>query len=144
MKSFLAKNEELNNKKWYVVDAKTAPLGKIAVKVANLLSGKEKPIYTPNVDCGDNVIVINADQVQLTGKKLTDKLYYRHSEYQGGLKCRTAEEQIKLDSRKVIEMAVSGMLPKTRLGRQMYRKLHVYKDDKYDQVAQKPEKVEVL
>lgn len=144
MKSFLAKNEELNNKKWYVVDAKTAPLGKIAVKVANLLSGKEKPIYTPNVDCGDNVIVINTDQVQLTGKKLTDKLYYRHSEYQGGLKCRTAEEQIKLDSRKVIEMAVAGMLPKTRLGKQMYRKLHVYKDDKFEQVAQKPEKVEVL
>lgn len=143
MKTYVAKEKELN-KKWFLLDCSTAPLGKIAVKAANILSGKEKPIYTPNVDCGDYLVIINSNKVVLTGKKLDDKLYYRHSEYQGGLKVRTAKEQIDKDSRKVVEMAIKGMLPKTKLGADMFRKLFVYKDDKHNQVAQKPEKVEVL
>lgn len=142
MKTFVAKTEDLK-RVWYVIDASTAPLGRVVTKVAKLLMGKEKPLFTPNVDCGDYVIVLNADNVVLTGKKLDDKMYYRHSGYQGGLTERSAKEQIERDSRKVIEHAVKGMLPKSALGRNMFKKLFVYKDANHKHQAQKPIKVGV-
>lgn len=137
MNTFVAKKENIE-RKWYVIDASVAPLGRITTKVAKILMGKEKPIFTPNCDCGDYVIVINSDNLKLTGLKLKDKIYYRHSGYKGGLRQRTAKEQIEKDSRFVIEHAVKGMLPKTKLGEDMFRKLFVYKDNKHTHQAQKP------
>ena len=137
MNTFVAKKENIE-RKWYVIDASAAPLGRITTKVAKILMGKEKPIFTPNCDCGDYVIVINSDKLVLTGLKMNDKIYYRHSGYKGGLRQRTAKEQIEKDSRFVIEHAVKGMLPKTKLGEDMFRKLFVYKDNKHTHQAQKP------
>lgn len=142
MKTVAAKNEDIK-RDWFIIDAACAPLGRVVTKVASLLMGKGKPIYTPNVDCGDYVIVVNADNVVLTGKKLTDKKYYRHSGYPGGIKERSASEQIKKDSRKVFEHAVKGMLPKSALGRNMFKKLFVYKDENHKHQAQKPTKIGV-
>ncbi|HHW10588.1 MAG TPA: 50S ribosomal protein L13 [Firmicutes bacterium] len=136
-RTFMAKDGELD-KKWYVVDAEGQTLGRLATKVATLLRGKHKPAYTPHVDSGDYVIVVNAEKVQLTGKKLTDKIYYRHSQYPGGLKSITAGDFIAKNPRKVIELAVWGMLPKNHIGRKQIRKLKVYAGPDHPHEAQKP------
>ena len=126
-------------RKWYVVDAADYTLGRLASQVAAVLRGKNKPIYTPFIDCGDNVIVINAEKVQFTGKKLDQKVYYKHSDYVGGMKETTLRELMQKNPEKVVELAVKGMLPKGPLGREMYKKLHVYAGPDHDQAAQKPE-----
>ncbi|MEB3752684.1 MULTISPECIES: 50S ribosomal protein L13 [Geobacillus] len=140
--TYMAKPNEVE-RKWYVVDAAGKTLGRLASEVAALLRGKHKPIFTPHVDCGDHVIVINADKVELTGKKLTKKLYYRHSLYPGGLKVRTALEMRTNYPEQMIERAVRGMLPKGSLGRQMFKKLHVYRGSEHPHQAQKPEVYEL-
>ena len=126
-------------KKWYVVDATDMTLGRLASNVANVLRGKNKPIYTPNVDTGDYVIVINAEKVVVSGKKLDQKIYYHHSDYVGGMKETTLREMLNTHPDRVIEHAVKGMLPKGPLGRQMYTKLFVYAGPDHKQQAQKPE-----
>ena len=126
-------------KKWYVVDATDMTLGRLASNVANVLRGKNKPIYTPNIDTGDYVIVINAEKIKVTGKKMDQKIYYRHSDYVGGMKETTLKEQLAKKPESVIEMAVKGMLPKGPLGRQMYTKLFVYAGPEHKHQAQKPE-----
>lgn len=126
-------------RKWYVVDATGLTLGRLASQVATVLRGKNKPTYTPFLDCGDNVIVINASKVKVTGKKLDQKVYYNHSEYVGGMKETTLKEMMEKHPERVIELAVKGMLPKGPLGRQMYTKLHVYAGPDHEQAAQKPE-----
>ena len=140
--SYMQKKEEVV-RNWYVIDAEGISLGRLAAKVSNVLQGKHKPTYTPHVDCGDNVIVINAEKVNLTGNKLNDKIYYNHSGYTGGLRERTAKEMIEKYPVEMIERAVKGMLPKTRLGRQMYKKLFVYAGTEHPHTAQKPEVMEV-
>ena len=134
MNTFMQKKETVD-RKWYIVDAEGANLGRLATQVATILKGKHKVTYTPHVDCGDYVIVINASKVNLTGKKLSDKMYYNHSRYAGGLLEKYPEE--------MVERAVKGMLPKGPLGRQMFRKLHVYKDANHEQMAQKPIELKV-
>jgi len=126
-------------RKWYVVDAKGKTLGRLASEVAALLRGKHKPQYTPHVDTGDFVIVINAKEVQLTGKKLANKIYYRHSGWPGGLKKTTAADMRNTRPERMIELAVKGMLPKTSLGRRQLRKLKVYAGPEHPHQAQKPE-----
>ena len=138
MKSYIAKPQEVE-RKWYVVDAAGKPLGRVASQVASILRGKNKPTFTPNVDCGDFVIVINAEKVVLTGKKLDQKVYYHHSDYVGGMKETTLREMMAKKPEAVIEMAVKGMLPKGPLGRTMIKKLHVYAGPEHEQQAQKPE-----
>lgn len=138
MKSFMASPETVE-RKWYVVDAENQTLGRLASEVAKVLRGKNKPIYTPHIDTGDFVIVINADKIAVTGKKLDQKKYYRHSDYVGGLKETTLREMLDKKPEKVIELAVKGMLPKGPLGRQMYTKLHVYAGAEHPHAAQKPE-----
>ncbi|MGC8976534.1 MAG: 50S ribosomal protein L13 [Candidatus Ratteibacteria bacterium] len=136
MKTQIAKKVE---RKWYIVDATGQILGRLASKVAEILMGKHKPIYTPNVDTGDYVIVINAEKIRVTGKKLLDKIYYRHTGYMGHLK---EEKLISLLNRRpeaVIKIAVKGMLPKNSLGRKMLKKLKVYKGNEHPHIAQKPE-----
>lgn len=142
MKTFMQKKETVD-RKWYVIDAEGQTLGRLASKAATVLKGKHKPTYTPHVDCGDNVIIINASKVVLTGNKLNDKMYYNHSRYAGGLRERTAGVMLEKYPEEMVERAVKGMLPKGRLGRQMYRKLHVYAGSEYEQVAQQPIKMEV-
>ncbi len=138
MRTLFAKKGEIQ-KKWYLVDANDVVLGRLAVTVADRLLGKHKPIYTPNVDTGDFVVVINAEKVKLTGRKLDSKVYYRHSGYPGGIKSQTARERLSKYPEKVITAAVWGMLPKGRLGRAMIKKLKVYKGDEHPHQAQKPE-----
>lgn len=140
--SYMQKKEEVV-RNWYVVDAEGISLGRVAAKVANVLQGKHKPTYTPHVDCGDYVIVVNAEKVNLTGNKLNDKIYYNHSGYTGGLRERTAREMIENYPVEMVERAVKGMLPKTRLGRQMYKKLFVYAGSEHPHAAQQPEVMEV-
>ena len=135
-----ASNIEL---KWYVIDAKGKPLGRVASKAAVMLRGKHKATYTPHVDCGDNIIIINAKEVTLTGNKLDKKIYYNHSGYTGGLRQRTAKEMRENYPVEMVERAVKGMLPKGRLGRQMYKKLFVYEGPEHKHQAQKPEQVEI-
>ena len=142
MKTYVAKPQTVT-RKWYVVDASGKPLGRLASEVAKILSGKHKPIYTPHVDTGDFVIVINADKVQLTGKKLDQKYYRYHTGYPGGLKSIAYREMMKKNPEKVIELAVKGMLPKNRLGRQMFKKLKVYSGPEHKHEAQKPEVYEI-
>ena len=132
-------NAKSINRKWYVIDASEMILGRLASKVALILSGKGKPAYSPNQDHGDNVIIINSDSVRLSSNKADKKQYFRHSRYPGGGKFRSFKEQMALDSTKVIQDAVHGMLPKTTLGRQIISKLHVYKGDSHPHAAQKPE-----
>lgn len=127
------------DRKWYVVDAEGQTLGRLAAKVANVLRGKTKPIYTPFLDTGDYVIVINADKVKVTGKKMEQKKYYRHSDYVGGMKEATLKEMLERHPERVIELAVKGMLPKGKLGRTMYKKLFVYAGNEHKHEAQKPE-----
>ena len=142
MKTFMLKKEEVEHK-WYVIDAEGNPLGKVAALAAHVLRGKNKPTYTPHVACGDNVIIINAEKVKLTGNKLEDKMYYNHSGYPGGLRERNAKTMIEKYPVEMVERAVKGMLPKTSLGRQMFRQLFVYKGAEHKQAAQKPESLEV-
>lgn len=138
MKTQFAKKGDIE-RKWYVLDARDAVLGRLATKVATRLRGKNKPIFTPNVDTGDFVIVINAEKVRLTGKKLTDKVYYHHTGYIGGIKAQTAKELLKKTPEKIIEKAVWGMIPKNRLGRTIIKKLKVYKGAEHPHKAQTPE-----
>ena len=141
MNTFMANPDKID-RKWYVVDAEGCTLGRLASEVANVLHGKNKPIYTPHVDCGDYVIVVNADKIKVTGKKLDQKIYYRHSEYVGGMKETTLRELLAKKPERVIELAVKGMLPKGPLGRQMYTKLFVYAGPDHKHAAQKPETLE--
>lgn len=129
-------------RKWYVVDATGYTLGRLASEVAKVLRGKNKPIFTPHMDCGDNVIVINAAKVKVTGRKLDQKIYYRHSEYVGGMKETTLREMMAKKPERVVELAVKGMLPKGSLGNDMYKKLHVYAGPEHEHAAQKPEALE--
>ena len=138
MKTQFAKKGEIE-RKWYVVDAKDAVLGRLATKIATYLRGKNKPVFTPNVDTGDFIIVINADKVRLTGRKLDDKVYYHHTGYIGGIKAQTAKAMIDKRPEKIIEKAVWGMLPKNTLGKQMLKKLKVYKGAEHPHKAQAPE-----
>ena len=142
MNSFMEKKETVD-RKWYVIDAEDVVLGRLATKVATVLKGKHKPIYTPHVDCGDFVIVVNAEKVKLTGNKLNDKMYYNHSGYVGGLRERNAKTMIEKYPEEMIERAVKGMLPKNRLGNQMYKKLFVYAGPDHKQSAQKPIELKV-
>ena len=127
------------DRKWYVVDAEGMTLGRLASEVAKVLRGKNKAIFTPHIDTGDYVIVVNAEKIKVTGKKLEQKIYYNHSDYVGGMKETTLKEMMEKHPERVIELAVKGMLPKGPLGRQMYTKLHVYAGPDHEQAAQKPE-----
>ena len=138
MKSYMQKKETVE-RKWYVIDATDMPLGRLASPVASILRGKNKATYTPHIDCGDYVIIINAEKVKLTGNKLTDKIYYSHSRYAGGLRERTAKEMIEKYPVEMVEKAVKGMLPHNRLGRACFKKLFVYKGENHPHMAQKPE-----
>ena len=142
MKSFLQTKENIE-RKWYVIDAEGKNLGRVATKAAHILRGKHKPSYTPYVDCGDYVIIINAQKVNLTGNKLIDKKYYNHSGYTGGLRTRTAKEMVSKYPVEMVETAIRGMLPNGRLGRQMYKKLFVYEGETHPHMAQKPEVLEM-
>ncbi|HLS35570.1 MAG TPA: 50S ribosomal protein L13 [Bacillota bacterium] len=142
MRTFMA-NENNIERKWLLVDAEGKRLGRLASEVATILRGKHKPTYTPHVDTGDYVVVINADKIEFSGKKLTDKLYYRHSNYPGGLKVRNAAEMMDKFPERVVEIAVEGMLPKNKLGRKMIKKLHVYKGPEHKHEAQQPEEYEL-
>ena len=130
-------------RKWYVVDAADQTLGRLASQVASVLRGKNKPTYTPSMDTGDYVIVVNADKIKVTGKKLDQKIYYRHSDYVGGMKETTLKELLAKKPEDVITFAVKGMLPKGPLGRQMIKKLHVYAGPEHNHAAQKPEVLEI-
>ena len=138
MKSYMASPATIE-RKWYVVDATGYTLGRLTSEVAKVLRGKNKPIYTPHIDTGDYVIIVNADKVKVTGKKLDQKIYYRHSDYVGGMKEATLREMMDKKPEKVIELAVKGMLPKGPLGRTMYKKLFVYAGAEHGHEAQKPE-----
>jgi large subunit ribosomal protein L13 len=138
----IAKNSEIQ-RKWYVVDATDKPLGRLATQVAQVLTGKVKPIYTPNVDCGDYVIIINADKVSLSGDKIHNKKYYNVSGFPGGLRTRTAGEMLNKYPTEMVERTVHGMLPKGRLGRQIEKKLFVYAGAEHKHAAQKPEVLEI-
>jgi large subunit ribosomal protein L13 len=143
MKTTFMANKANIERKWYVVDAEGQTLGRLAAEVAKVLRGKHKPTFTPHVDTGDFVIVINAEKVKLTGKKLTNKFYFRHSGYPGGTTFTSVEQMMAKFPTRVIEHAVKGMLPKNRLGAQMYRKLNVYAGAEHPHAAQKPEKLEL-
>ncbi len=138
MKTFMASPATID-RKWYVVDATDMTLGRLASEVAKVLRGKNKAIFTPHIDTGDYVVVINASKVKVTGKKMDQKIYYHHSDYVGGMKETTLREMMAKKPEKVIELAVKGMLPKGPLGRQMFTKLHVYAGPEHAQAAQKPE-----
>ncbi|MCI9082266.1 MAG: 50S ribosomal protein L13 [Lachnospiraceae bacterium] len=138
MKTFMASPATIE-RKWYVVDAEGKTLGRLASEIAKVLRGKNKPIFTPHIDTGDYVIVVNADKVKVTGKKLDQKIYYHHSDYVGGMKETTLKEMLANKPERVVELAVKGMLPKGPLGRQMYKKLFVYAGPEHKHEAQKPE-----
>ena len=138
MTTFMA-NPDKVERKWYVVDADGLTLGRLASEVAKILRGKNKPVFTPHVDTGDYVIVVNADKIHVTGTKLHQKVYYRHSDYVGGLKSCTLKELMEKHPTAAVEYAVKGMLPKGPLGRQMFTKLHVYAGPDHKHAAQKPE-----
>lgn len=141
MKSYMASPATIE-RKWYVVDATGYTLGRMASEIAKVLRGKNKPQYTPHIDTGDNVIVINADKIKVTGKKMDQKIYYNHSDYVGGMKETTLKEMMAKKPEAVIELAVKGMLPKGPLGRSMIKKLHVYAGAEHGHDAQKPEVLE--
>ncbi|WP_102029442.1 50S ribosomal protein L13 [Salirhabdus sp. Marseille-P4669] len=140
--TYIAKDSEVT-RKWYVVDAEGKTLGRMASEVAAILRGKHKPTYTPHVDTGDHVIIVNANKVHLSGNKLSDKMYYRHSNYPGGLKSRTADEMRTNYPERMIELTIKGMLPKNSLGRKMIKKLHVYAGPEHKHQAQNPEVYEL-
>lgn len=138
--TYMQRKEDLE-RTWYVIDAEGQSLGRLATKVANVLRGKHKPTYTPHIDCGDYVIVVNASKINLTGNKLDQKIYYNHSGYTGGLRERTARVMKESYPVEMVERAVKGMLPKGRLGRQMYKKLFVYADESHPHQAQQPKEM---
>ena len=138
MKTYMANPDKIE-RKWYVVDAEGATLGRLASEIAKVLRGKNKPEYTPHIDTGDYVIVVNAEKIKVTGKKLDQKIYYHHSDYVGGMKETTLKEMMAKKPEKVVELAVKGMLPKGPLGRSMYTKLFVYAGPEHKHEAQKPE-----
>ena len=138
MNTYMANPDKIE-RKWYVVDAEGQTLGRLASEVAKVLRGKNKPVYTPHVDTGDYVIIVNADKVAVTGKKMEQKIYYHHSDYVGGMKETTLKEMMAKKPEKVLELAVKGMLPKGPLGRSMYTKLFVYAGPEHKHEAQKPE-----
>ena len=138
MKTFMASPATID-RKWYVVDATDMVLGRLASEVAAVLRGKNKPIFTPHMDCGDYVIIVNAEKIKVTGKKMDQKIYYHHSDYVGGMKEATLREKLAKKPEQVVELAVKGMLPKGPLGRQMYTKLYVYAGAEHPHMAQKPE-----
>ena len=138
MKTFMASPATIDRKR-YVVDATDMTLGRLASEVAKVLRGKNKPIFTPHMDCGDYVIVVNAEKIKVTGKKLDQKVYYHHSDYVGGMKETTLREKLAKKPEQVVELAVKGMLPKGPLGRQMYTKLHVYAGPEHNLAAKRPE-----
>ena len=138
MNSFMA-NPAKVERKWYVVDATGYTLGRLASEVAKVLRGKNKPIFTPHIDTGDYVIIVNAEKIKVTGKKQDQKIYYHHSDYVGGMKETTLREMLAKKPEKVVELAVKGMLPKGPLGREMFTKLHVYAGAEHPHTAQKPE-----
>lgn len=142
MNTYMEKKETVE-RKWYVIDAEGISLGRVATKAATILRGKHKPTFTPHIDCGDYVIIVNASKVKLTGNKLNDKMYYNHSRFAGGLRERNAVEMITNYPEEMVERAVKGMLPKGRLGRQMYSKLFVYAGPDHKQQAQKPIEMKV-
>ncbi len=142
MKTYQAKKEEIEQK-WYLVNAEGKVLGRLATELAKILRGKNKPTYTPHVDTGDFIIVVNAGKLTLTGKKMKDKIYYHHTGYPGGIKEMSAEKLLAKKPTEMIRMAVKGMLPKTSLGRQMFRKLKVYAGPNHPHEAQKPIPLEV-
>jgi len=142
MKTFVAKEHEIE-KKWYLIDAKEKVLGRLASEIASILRGKNKPIFTPHMDAGDYVVVINADKVILTGGKMEKKMYYHHSGYVGGLKKTTAKEMLLKKPENLIKFAVKGMLPKNSLGRRQLTKLKIYAGQDYPHQAQQPEKLEI-
>jgi large subunit ribosomal protein L13 len=141
-KTFVTKNEDIQ-REWYVVDASGRTLGRLATEIARVLRGKHKPTYSPSVDVGDFVVVVNAEKVYVTGRKLDRKIYYRHTGYPGGLKERTLREQLRRRPTRVIELAVRGMLPRNRLGRKMYRKLKVYAGASHPHAAQMPKPLDL-
>ena len=138
MQTYMANPDKIE-RKWYVVDAEGCTLGRLASGVASVLRGKNKPQFTPHVDTGDYVIVVNADKIRVTGKKMDQKIYYNHSDYVGGMKETTLKEMMAKKPEKVVELAVKGMLPKGPLGREMYTKLFVYAGPEHKHAAQKPE-----
>ena len=142
MKTFMQRKEDVA-RDWFVIDANGQTLGRLATRVANVLRGKHKPTYTPHIDGGDYVIIVNAEKIKLTGNKLNDKIYYNHSRYTGGLRERTAKEMVEKYPVEMVERAVKGMLPKGRLGRQMYKKLFVYDGENHPHSAQKPKELKV-
>ncbi len=137
MRTFSAKPHEVE-RQWFVVDAEDQTLGRLATRIATVLRGKHKPIYTPHVDCGDFVVVVNADKIRVTGNKMDQKMYYRHSGYPGGLRSVVLRRQLETHPERVLEAAVRGMLPKKRLGRKMYKKLKVYAGPTHPHQAQQP------
>jgi len=142
MKSFMASPATIE-RKWYVIDAEGQTLGRLSSEIAKILRGKNKPTYTPFIDTGDNVIVVNAEKVKVTGKKLEQKIYYKHSDYPGGMRETTLKEMLEKKPTDVITLAVKGMLPKGPLGRSMIEKLHVYAGAEHPHAAQKPEALEI-
>jgi len=142
VKTFSAKSHEIK-REWFVVDAQGQTLGRLATRVATILRGKHKPIYTPHVDCGDYVIVVNAGKINVTGQKLDKKLYYRHSMYPGGLRQVSLRRQLQIHPDWIIEAAVRGMLPKNRLGRKMFKKLKIYAGPDHPHQAQQPKSLEL-
>ena len=143
MKNTFMQKKETVERNWYVIDAEGVNLGRLATRVADVLRGKHKPTFTPHVDCGDFVIIVNASKVNLTGNKLNDKIYYNHSGYTGGLRERTAKEMRENYSVEMIERAVKGMIPHNRLGRQVAKKLFVYEGAEHPHMAQKPVEMKV-
>ena len=142
MQTYMANPDKIE-RKWYVVDAEGCTLGRLASGVASVLRGKNKPQFTPHVDTGDYVIVVNADKIKVTGKKMDQKIYYNHSDYVGGMKETTLKEMLAKHPERVIEYAVKGMLPKGPLGRQMIKKLHVYAGAEHNHAAQQPKALEI-
>ena len=142
MNSFMQKKETVN-RKWFVIDAEGQVLGRVAAKAAHILRGKHKATYTPHIDCGDYIIIVNAEKAVLTGNKLEDKMYYNHSMYPGGLRVRSAKVMKEQYPVEMVERAVKGMLPHNRLGRQMYKKLFVYAGSEHPHMAQQPEVMEI-
>ena len=143
MKTTKSAREQDVQRDWYVVDAQGQTLGRLATQVATVLRGKHKPIYTPHVDCGDYVIIVNAEKIHTTGQKLTQKKYYRHSGYPGGIKEVALRDQLQKFPERVLEIAVKGMLPKNRLGRRMFKKLKVYAGPNHPHEAQQPKSLEL-
>ena len=142
MSTYMPKAGDIT-RKWYVIDATDVSLGRLSTAVASILRGKNKPQYTPNVDTGDYVIVVNAAKLKLTGKKATDKIYYRHSDYRGGLRATPAGELLAKNPVRLVELSVKGMLPKNTLGHQEFMKMHVYAGEDHKHEAQKPEKLDI-